>query len=235
MPDHKEIYGQHAEQYERLVSQLDYQNNIPRALVEIHPLEEYNVVELGAGTGRLTRILTPLVNTIWSFDVSHHMLRIAARVLEASEERNWRLTVSDHRNLPLNDGIADVAISGWSVCYLAVWSGEKWKQEVSKALREMERVLGHNGVIILVEGLGTGNKQPKIPETLREYYEYLEEEGFNKKWIRTDYEFESSEEAKKLLNFFFGEKPRAETIAILSKKDKWVKLPVCTAIWWKST
>jgi ubiquinone/menaquinone biosynthesis C-methylase UbiE len=234
MPDHREIYNQHAEQYEQLVSQLDYRNNILRALVEIHPLEGCRVVELGAGTGRLTRILAPLVNAIWLFDVSHHMLGVAARVLGAREERNWGLTVADHRNLPLSDGIADVVISGWSVCYLAVWSGEEWRREVGKALREMKRVLERKGMIILVEGLATGSEQPKTPENLIGYYECLEEEGFSRKWIRTDYEFESSEEAKKLLRFFFGEKVGEKIIAAMVERDGRVRLPVCTAILWKS-
>ena len=70
MPDHRVVYSQQAEQYEQIVSQLDYQNNILRALTEIHPLEGCKVVELGAGTGRVTRILAPLVDAIWAFDAS---------------------------------------------------------------------------------------------------------------------------------------------------------------------
>jgi len=229
MPDQREIYNQYAEQYELLVAREDYQGNILRALMEIHPLEGHSVVELGAGTGRLTRILAPLVNDIWLFDISHHMLEAAFRALETEGGRNWRLAVADHRNLSLVDGIADIVISGWSVCYLAVWSGEEWRREVRKALREMERVLGRRGMIILLETLGTGNEQPEAPEKLKGYYECLEEEGFSRKWIRTDFEFESLEEAKELMGFFFGEE-----MARRVEEEKWVRLPECTGIWWKS-
>lgn len=141
MPDQKEIYNQHAEQYESLVSKEDYQGNILRALMEIHPFEGYNVVELGAGTGRLTRLLAPLANTIWALDISDHMLGVAARTLEAMGARNWKMAVADHRSIPLADGIADVVISGWSVGCLTAWSGRRWRKEISKVIGEIERVL----------------------------------------------------------------------------------------------
>ena len=228
MPDHRETYNQHAEQYERLVSREDCQGNILRALVEIHPFNGCNVVELGAGTGRLTRLLVPLVKSIWSLDISGHMLGLAARILEAEGARNCKMAVADHRNLPLADGIADVVISGWSVCYLAVWGGEAWREEVEKALSEIKRVLQDKGTIILLETLGTGYEEPEAPEGLRGYYDYLEEQGFSKKWVRTDLAFESLEEAVELMGFFFGEEMAAKV-----EENKWVRVPECTGIWWR--
>jgi len=228
MPDQQEIYAQHAEQYERLVSREDRQGNILNALVEICAFGGKNVVELGAGTGRLTRLLTPRASTIWAFDISGHMLGLAAEILQATGARNWRMAVADHRNLPLIDGMADAVISGWSVCYLAVWSEEAWQEEVGKALREMERVLRDPGIIILLETLGTGYEEPEPPEKLRRYYDYLEEQGFSKTWIRTDLEFGSLEEAVELMGFFFGEEMAAKV-----EENRWVRVPECTGIWWR--
>jgi ubiquinone/menaquinone biosynthesis C-methylase UbiE len=228
MPDQREIYDQHAEQYEHLVSREDHQGNILRALMEIHPFEGCHVVELGAGTGRLSRLLAPLANTILLLDISGHMLGVAAKILEAEGARNWEMAVADHRNLPLVDRVAEVVISGWSVSYLAVWGGKRWQKEVEKALREMERVLQEKGMIVLVETMGTGNEEPETPEQLRGYYDYLEKEGFNSKWIRTDWEFESLEEAVELMGFFFGEEMAARV-----EKEKWVRVPECTGIWWR--
>jgi ubiquinone/menaquinone biosynthesis C-methylase UbiE len=156
------------------------------------------------------------------------MLGVAARVLEAEGARNWRAAVADHRNLPLVDGMAKVVISGWSLSYLAVWGGKEWRTEVEKALKEIERVLQKKGMIILLETLGTGNQEPEAPEKLRCYYDYLEEQGFSRKWIRTDFEFESLEEAVELMGFFFGEEMAARV-----EKEKWVRVPECTGIWWR--
>ena len=64
MPDFKAIYAHHADQYDQLVAREDYQQNIIRALRQIRPLDGLDVVELGAGTGRLTRMLTPLARGI---------------------------------------------------------------------------------------------------------------------------------------------------------------------------
>jgi ubiquinone/menaquinone biosynthesis C-methylase UbiE len=229
MVDHREIYNNHAEQYDLLVAHEDCQGNILPALTGIHPIEGQRVVELGAGTGRLTRLLAPLAKDVWLFDASQHMLEVAARSLERGGHKNWRAAVADHRSLPLMDGMADVVISGWSVCYLAVWNGEGWRREVRKGLREMQRVLGHRGTIILLETLGTGCEQPEEPDKLRPYYEYLADEGFARKWIRTDLEFESMEEAQELVEFFFGEEMTAKLT-----QEKRIRLPECTGVWWRS-
>jgi predicted RNA methylase len=53
MPTHKQIYLTEAGQYEALVSREDYQGNIPRALNEIVNVDGLDVLDLGAGTGRL--------------------------------------------------------------------------------------------------------------------------------------------------------------------------------------
>ena len=108
MPDEAEIYRRHAEEHARLVRREDYQGNILRALEEIAPLAGRDVVELGAGTGRLTGLLAPRVRSILACDASRHMLRAAASNLAQSGRRNWHLAATDHRWLPLPDGSADL-------------------------------------------------------------------------------------------------------------------------------
>mgnify|MGYP006295359675 CR=1 FL=1 len=191
MPDQREIYNRNAKQYERLVSKEDPQGNIISALQKIHPFQGHKIVELGAGTGRLNRMLAPLVSDIWLFDSSHHMLEFASKVLKTGAKVNWRPVIADHRNIPLIDGIADIVISGWTVCYLVAWIETSWRKAVGQALEKIERVLGQQGIIILLETLGTGYEKPKIPKGFEDYYKYLEEAGFNRRWIRTDLAFET--------------------------------------------
>ena len=74
--DLKEIYASRAPEYERLVAREDFAGNILKALQEIRVLAELDVVELGAGTGRLTCMLAPFVRSIRAFDASDHMLGV---------------------------------------------------------------------------------------------------------------------------------------------------------------
>jgi ubiquinone/menaquinone biosynthesis C-methylase UbiE len=227
-PDYKHIYDNHAEQYEQLVAREDYQQNIFRALNRIARLDGSDVVELGAGTGRLTSMLAPVARSIQAFDASAHMLDIAIGKLQQSGLRNWRVEVADHRKLPVADAAADIVIAGWSICYTAVWYPETWRAELDKALAEMRRVARPGGTIIILETLGTGYETPHPPAELADYYAALETAGFTSTWIRTDYRFASPAEAEMLTRFFFGaalaEKMAAEQLVIL---------PECTGIWYQ--
>ncbi|RPI34982.1 MAG: class I SAM-dependent methyltransferase [Chloroflexota bacterium] len=227
MPDYKSIYNQHASQYDLMVSREDYQNNISGALQHIAPLENRDVIELGAGTGRLTMLLAPLARSLRAFDVSGHMLQVAVTKLQAAGWSQVQTGVADHRSLPAPDRSADIVISGWSVCYMVVDYPSTWEQELGRALGEMKRVLRPGGTLIILETLGTGFESPTPPDSLKPYYAYLEKEGFASTWMRTDYRFESLDEAVTLARFFFG-----DGLAQKVLDQNWVILPECTGLWW---
>lgn len=225
MPDHKSIYSQEAQNYQRLVGREDHQGNILKAIRAVMPIEGIDVVETGAGTGRVTCLLAPHVRSIQAYDSSDAMLDVARDRLTEMGLQNWSAGVADHRALPAADGSADLAISGWSVCYLVDWNRGDWKPDVLKALSEMQRVLRPGGKIVLIETQGTGFETPHPPQHLLEYYEFLKEQGFESTWFRSDYEFESVAEARELTEFFFGKE--------LADQFNGRILPECTGIWWK--
>jgi len=224
----RKIYQSQGERYEALVSREDYQGNIPRAIDEIIKVDGLDVLDLGAGTGRLTMLLAPRVHSIRAFDASAEMLRVCRERLIASGLSNWGVEVADHRNLPVEDHSVDLIVSGWSMSYLAVWNPEQPNQELDKWLIEMRRVLRKDGTIILFESLGTGNESPIRLEHLESTYQWLDANGFQNKWIRTDYQFESLDEAVDLAGFFFG----AE-MADRVREGRLVILPECTGVWWR--
>ena len=228
MTDYEKIYNEQAYEYERLVAHEDYQGNIFAALEQIKPLEGLDVVELGAGTGRLTCMVAPVVKTIQAYDISAHMLEVATAKLKESGLQNWKTGIADHRELPVGDQSANLAISGWSICYTTSGYEEGWQRELGKALDEMKRILRPGGTIIILETLGTGHKTPTPPDGMKPYLAFLDKEaGFSSTWIRTDYLFESLEEAKEATSFFFGE----EMVENVIGTDP-VILPECTGIWW---
>lgn len=223
----RQIYQTDGDRYEALISREDYQSNIIGALEEIVSPDGLDILDLGAGTGRLTLMLAPRAKSMRAFDVSEEMLRVCRQRLEASGLSNWKVETADHRQLPITSYSADLVVSGWSVSYLAVWNPDLWRAELEKWLGEMKRVLRPGSSIVLFESLGTGNESPIQLEHLREYYPWLDEVGFQNKWIRTDYKFESVNEAEELSRFFFG----AE-LGDRVRKNNWVVLPECTGVWW---
>lgn len=224
----RKIYQSEGDRYEALISREDYQGNIPRAIDEIINVDGLDALDLGAGTGRLTLLLAPRLKSICAFDTSAEMLRVCRERLMASGLSNWQVDVADHRQLPVQDHSVDLVVSGWSVSYLAVWNQENGGAELEKWLTEMKRVLRKDGTIILFESLGTGNEKPIRLEQVESTYQWLDANGFENKWIRTDYRFESVEEAADLAGFFFGEEMTAQVI----DKQSTI-LPECTGVWWR--
>jgi ubiquinone/menaquinone biosynthesis C-methylase UbiE len=227
MPTQAEIYKTEADKYEALIAREDYQGNILKSLRKITPLENRIVYDLGTGTGRLAFMVSPHVSMVRAFDISEEMLRVCRDKFTTSGLANWQVVVADHRQLPVDNYSADLVLSGWSVAYLAEWNPETVRSELEKWLGEMKRVLRPNSHIVLFESLGTGNELPIRLTHLKDYYPWLDEAGFQNKWVRTDFKFDSLEEAEFLSRFFFG-----DGLADRVKKNNWVILPECTGVWW---
>ena len=227
MPTEKEVYTLHTSQYDCLIRREDFQNNILRAIQKITPLTTLDVVDLGTGTGRLTRLLTPLTHSILAMDLSPQMLQVAKVSLQKANAKNWLVAAADNMQLPVRSACADLVMSGWSFCYLAVWGGDDWKRSLQNGLKEIKRVLREGGIVIILETMGTGFETPNPPPHLANYFAFLKEMGFSSTWIRTDYQFESLAEAEELSSFFFGEELTAKV-----RKNEWVFLPECTGVWW---
>jgi len=228
MPDHKQVYKQEALNYQRLIAREDYQDNLLPAIREIMHLENPDVIDLGSGTGRLAYLLAPVARSVFAFDLFPQMLGVAVSRLKEQGLNNWLAAASDHRNLPLDAGSADLVISGWSFCYLVVWEQHHWEDSLEVGLQEINRLLRDEGLIIIIETLGTGVETPDPPEKLQHYFQYLETKGFQRSWLRTDYQFQDREEAGELVRFFFGE----EMLEKVGNQPQPV-LPECTGIWWK--
>ena len=231
MTDHfKQIYNHDAERYERLIAREDQRGNLFQTLMDIHPFDGKTVVEFGAGTGRLTRIMSVLVNHIHAFDVASAMLREGSRVLSETGMENWSFTQADNRNMPVAANSADIVVEGWSFAHVMGWYPDSWQQETDNMLSEMQRIAKPGGTMILIETMGTGNRKPEPPDQdLARLYQYWEEQhGFNYQWIRTDYQFESVTEADELMRFFFGDEMADNLVA-----DKNIIIPECTGVWWK--
>ena len=82
--DHfRHIYQHDAERYDRLVSREDQHGNLFDLLMQLLPAGE-TIVEMGAGTGRLTLMLTFVASQVLACDQSPYMLAVAETKLQQS-------------------------------------------------------------------------------------------------------------------------------------------------------
>lgn len=230
MPTFEEIYAHYAEDYDTLVLREDHEGNLLPTLASLASLHGAAVVEFGAGTGRLTRLLVPVVSSIRAFDASASMLAVARRHLSAAGLRNWELAVADNKRVPVDDASADIAIAGWTFGHAVDWLAASWRDEIGAAIDEMARVLRPSGTAIVLETMTTGSATPAPPTPgLAAYYEWLEAgRGFQATTIRTDYRFADLDEAVRLTGFFFGNE-----FATRTRRGASPIVPENTGIWWR--
>lgn len=72
----RKIYQTDGDRYEALIAREDYQSNILKAIEEIINPDDLDILDLGAGTGRLTLLLASRAKSIRAFDISSEMLRV---------------------------------------------------------------------------------------------------------------------------------------------------------------
>jgi ubiquinone/menaquinone biosynthesis C-methylase UbiE len=225
-PDHKETYRSETENYDQLIAREDFQGNLLREIERICPPDGLDILDLGAGTGRFETLLAERAASITALDLSHAMLKIARGKLVKLDTKNHNLIAADHRALPLRNHFFDMVISGWSICYLADWYPETWREELDRAFIEIRRVTRSGGRVILLETQGTGFESPTPPPHLADYFVFLQEAGFQFTWARTDYQFHDLDEAITISRFFFGEE-----LAARVRANEWIVLPECTGFW----
>ena len=219
---YQQIYATQAAKYDAMVSCEDYQGNLWTALQAIRDFSGLRVVDVGAGTGRITRLLAPHVERITAVDISHHMLQ-QANLQETA--------VADACHLPFKNSTVDVAIAGWALGHSVGWYPETWQTVIGQAIASMQRVLRPTGSLILIETMGTGTETAVAPHAgLAAYYAWLENDlGFAHTTIATDYQFNSVAEAIALTQFFFG-----NTLAEKIQQQQLTILPEFTGIWWRT-
>jgi ubiquinone/menaquinone biosynthesis C-methylase UbiE len=231
VPDQFTIYRQHADQYDLLTSYEDYERRLYPALAAIRSFDQADVIEWGAGTGRVSELIAPHARSLIACDLNDHMLKVARPKLTRCAELAWQTVVAEHRHMPLPDRCADVALAGWTFGYFtSKYYGENWRQTIGQAVAQMQRVLRPGGTIIIIETLGTGSTEPHPPfEALAAYYRLLEDDfGFQSTWIRTDYHFDSLDRAAALTSFFFGDEWDDKV-----RRNNWLIVPECTGLWWR--
>ncbi len=138
-PDWAHSFGGVAEAYER--GRPTYPPDAVRWMLGDQP---QIVLELGAGTGKLTRVIADLGHDVHATDPDEAMLHILERVMPGI--RTARASAED---IPLADGSVDVVVAGQAFHWF----------DLDVALPEIARVLRPGGRICLV----WNTRNEKIP------------------------------------------------------------------------
>src|SRR2546423_2233073 len=156
--DYRRIYRDYARDYDALVTAEDREGNILSALRSIRQLDNAQVLEVGVGTGRITRLLAPLVAQLHGCDNAPGMLSVARAQLR--DVGRVTFSMADARALPVPNGWADLGVAGWVFGHFTEWTEATWRAEIGRAIAEMERTVRLDGTIIILETLGTGTTDP---------------------------------------------------------------------------
>ncbi|MDI3287329.1 class I SAM-dependent methyltransferase [Polyangium sp. 15x6] len=225
--DFLEIYAKHADRYDELVNAEDVDAHLLPAIQAVTPLQGESILEVGVGTGRITRLLVGAGARVVGFEKSPAMLEVARKHLGAHGD-GCRLELGDAQSLPVESGWASAAIAGWVFGHFRYWMPQDWRESIGRAISEMRRALRPGGALIIIETLGTGREVPEPPNpALAEYYDWLENElGLVRGHLRTDYLFDSVDQAADVTGFFFG-----EAFGALVRERAWRRIPECTGLW----
>ena len=204
MPSYEDTYAHHADRYEELVRHEDRKNVLGALLDGVLSPPPKLALELGCGTGRVTRLLAARAERVRAYDGSAHMIDFARR---ACALPNVTFGVADNGALPEADAVADAVVAGWSIGHVTGFFPGAWRAHAEKAIGEMTRTARPGATLLLFETLGTCTDAPAPPnERLRDLYAMLESEhGFRREVLDTSYEFASVEEAVRVMGFFFGD------------------------------
>ncbi|MBN2695885.1 class I SAM-dependent methyltransferase [bacterium] len=205
MPSKYDIYNKHAIQYDELVNHEDYQNNLQKYL-NSQIKNNSTVLELGVGTGRVTKLYINRVKSALLCDRALHMIN-QAKINLKEYLNKIEFKEIDTREIDSLDGKFDLIIEGWSLGHVIIDEFDNLNSFLKKLIETLISKLNQNGKMIFIETYGSNVEKPTIPnEKLKIFYEILEKEyGFKKTVINTDYKFETIEDAKRVITFFFGE------------------------------
>lgn len=228
--DYERIYREEPARYDAMVSAEDCDGALPALVAEVAPgLRGSWALELGVGTGRVTRTLLRAGASVRGCEYSPAMLEVARRRLsdEGFPASALDLVAGDAYALSFGEGWAELAVAGWVFGHALRWHPDDWRARITHALTSMRRALKPGGRMLVIETLGTGSAEPAPPPGLAEYQRWLEDEwGLARRVLRTDYRFASPDEAAESMGFFFG-----DAMAARIRDERWSRVPECTGAW----
>ena len=189
------------------------------------------MLEAGAGTGRVTRLLLGAGASVVASEPALAMLNVARRHIAHLPAARCALLAADALALPVRAGWADVAIAGWVLGHLRRGT-RNLAGDIARALAELDRALRPGGTLVVIETLGTGEERPRPPAPRAGGVLCLARGRTGDGAAGHPHRLSlppHPEAAARATGFFFGgEFPRV-------RHESWSRIPECTGLWWRRT
>ncbi|MBR7552740.1 class I SAM-dependent methyltransferase [Allobacillus sp. GCM10007491] len=151
-----------------------------------------NLLDVGAGNGYTAEKLTSERRNIVAMEPDENMI-----------DRNKRLIWSNGvaQSIPFHSNTFDAMYSTWAFFFDGI-------TDLDDGLKEVERVVKKDGKIIIVDNYGNDEFCSLSTQDISSNVSKWVQRGFDYHVIHTEFIFDSIEEARKLLTFYFGEKAK---------------------------
>lgn len=120
----------------------------------------------------------------------------AAGMVRPDRDLPWVRADAEH--LPFSDSVLDGVYSTWAYFFSRRW-------DPTPGLAELHRVVVPGGPLIVVDNAGGDEFSAMALEDISADPTFWRARGFRHEIIETSFEFESPDDARRLLEFFFGE------------------------------
>lgn len=170
-------------------SAMDRQGKVIGALDRIMP-ETGRMLDVGAGNGFTAARLTTSGRDVVALEPSEGMV-------DSSVDVTWVRGIA--QGLPFEDACFDGAYSTWAYFFPGL-------HDISAGLEEIDRVT--RGPVAIVDNAGDDEFMAMADHPSVTDFGFWRREGFHISIIETAFEFESIDEASRLLQFYFGDGAR---------------------------
>ena len=175
---------------------MDRAGKVIRFLDETLP-DRGLVLDVGAGDGFTAEALTTPSRTVVALEPSAGMVRA---------ERSLRWCRGKAQALPFTDAAFEGAYATWAYFFLAYFF--LGYHDISAGLSEIRRVTKAGGPIVIVDNAGGDEFTALGGEGSVADISAWVKLGFEVAFIDTAFEFETLDDARRLLGFYFGERGR---------------------------
>ncbi len=146
-----------------------------------------DVLDVGAGTGFTAAALTTPARTVIPAEPAPGMWR---------PELPLAWTGAEAAHLPFRDSAFDAAYATW-----AYFFGD---EACRPGLRELHRVVRAGGTLVIVDNAGDDEFTSLAPSNIATDRDFWRNEGFAAELVETVFDFDSEDDAHRLLTHYFG-------------------------------